>query len=320
LLSGGFVTSLSVLAVAALVGIYILVRKRPLSSRIGVLVSSAVCLVALVWTIGIIHKRHSFARRHASIVASSAAAPPSATMVAASPRPLAPARPVYGHSIVKGGIHSLGELLDVIATDPLAAKHYKGFDITHARFFRLDHNIMAYVSYRIDGKGIYWTSKPVLIMAGEEVITDGTNFIRARCGNMIAFASQLPVETASVTDTDTIVETLPPSPEDVLSTRLELTPSTVGGENLPETTPIGSPPANCCTGGGSFPPIFVPGLPNSPGSPGSPPVIPPSVNVDEFPRHGAFFALFATILLLFLVERIASDRRRRSAIREPRRP
>jgi hypothetical protein len=294
-------STLSALAVVALAGIYILVRKRAFSSRVAILATSSVCLLALICAIGIVRKRHRVASSHSSVVAShgTMAAPlaaPTGTVVAASSASLRAPRAVYGHSIVKGGIHTLGELLDVIATDPVAAQHYKGFDITRARFFRLDHNIMAYVSYRVDGKGIYWTSKPVLILAGEEVITDGTNFIRVRCGNMIAFASQLPMETESATDTDTIVETLPPLPEDVLMSSLEATPSISAG-----VPPVVAPPASCCSGEGYFPPpIFE--QPRPPGTPITP-IIPPGINVDEFPRHGAFFALFATILLLFLVER-----------------
>jgi hypothetical protein len=161
---------------------------------------------------------------------------------------------------------------------------------------------MAYVSYRVDGKGIYWTSKPVLIMAGEEVITDGTNFIRVRCGNMIAFGSQSPMEIEPATDTETIVETLPPLPAPYLMAILNATPTVPSG-NLPQVIPpVVAPPANCCSYEGyAPPPIF-----EQPGSPKSPntPLIPPSiVNTDEFPRHGAFFTLLATILLLFLVER-----------------
>ena len=298
--SGASFFALSVLAAAVLAGIYILVRKRSLSSRIGIFASSGVCLLALLWAIAVVHKRPSVAPSHGILAPSngamvSHAAAPNITNVAASSRSLGTPRAVYGHSIIKGGIHSLGELLDVIATDPVAAQHYKGFDITRARFFRLDHNIMAYVSYRVDGKGIYWTSKPVLIMAGEEVITDGTNFIRVRCGNMIAFASQLPMETESATDTDTIVETLPAIPAPFLTASLESAPSIPGAENTPAETP-----ANCCSGGGYFPPPIF----EQPRPPTTTPVIPPSmINVDEFPRHGAFFCIFATILLLFLVER-----------------
>jgi hypothetical protein len=300
---------LAAFAVVALIGIYLYVRTRALSQRIVILVASGACLLALLWAFGTIRKHSSVAPSHGIITATAShnavpfpSAPPATTMVAASSPLIEAPRAVYGHSIVKGGIHSLGELLDVIATDPLAAQHYRGFDITRARFIRLDHDIMAYVSYRVDGKGIYWTSKPVLIMAGEEVITDGTNFIRVRCGNMIAFGSQSPMEIEPATDTETIVETLPPLPAPYLMAILNATPTVPSG-NLPHVIPpVVAPPANCCSYEGyAPPPIFEqPRTPNSPTTP----VLPPSfVNIDEFPRHGAFFTLLATILLLFLVER-----------------
>jgi hypothetical protein len=302
-------TTSSALAVLALTGIHLYVRKRALASRIAILVASGACLLVLVLAIAGVRKHSSvaLAPSHGAVTVSHSAmvipaAAPSGTMLAASSASREAPRAVYGHSIVKGGIHSVGELLDVIATDPLAAQHYKGFDITRARFVRLDHNIMAYVSYRVDGKGIYWTAKPVLIMAGEEVITDGTNFIRVRCGNMIAFASQLPMEVEPATDTETIVETLSPLPEPRLMASLNATPIIPGGNSPSVTPPVVAPPANCCAYEGYYPPpIFE--EPRTPNSPNTPPTPPNTVSINEFPRRGAFFTLLATILLLFLVER-----------------
>jgi hypothetical protein len=131
---------------------------------------ASLCLVAAMWGFGTLSKRPR-AASHAAVAATHTAiathtVAPTGKLIAVSSQLVDAPRAVYGHSIVRGGIHSLGQLLDVIARDPLAAQHYKGFDITRARFIRLDHNIMAYVSYRVDGKGIYWTSKPELILAG----------------------------------------------------------------------------------------------------------------------------------------------------------
>ena len=299
---------ISALAAAGLAAVYWLLRKRAATSRTRILLASAVCLVAVMWGLTALSKRPTSAATHTAAAAHTAAiqhaAAPTGNLVAVSSRLVDAPRAVYGHSIVKGGIHSLGELMDVIARDPLAAQHYKGFDITRARFIRLDHNIMAYVSYRVDGKGIYWTAKPELIMAGEEVITDGTNFIRVRCGNMISYSPQSPVETDSPTDTNNIVQTFTPFADTPLANQVAFTPdgNTGGG-----TPPSGPPAANCCSGGGYGPPIFGPSGPGSPSGPGGPPpsvTPPPTVTADEFPGLEAFYTLFAGIIVLFLVGKV----------------
>ena len=292
--------TVSAIAAAMIVAIYLLLRTRNAASRIRILVMTSICLVAVMWGVGLLGKRPRPAPARpstavASHSSSSARAATSGRLVSASSRWVESPRAVYGHSIVKGGIHSLGELLNVIATDPLAAQHYKGFDITRARFIRLDHNIMAYISYRVDGKGIYWSSKPELIMAGEEVITDGTNFIRVRCGNMISYAPQSPAESDEPTDTDTIVETFTPFSNTPLAIPASVPPSGAPGGGTP-------PPSCCSTVGFTPPPIFgTPFTPNTPSGPGIPPVI---VSVDEFYGHGALYTLLAAILGLFLIRKL----------------
>jgi hypothetical protein len=298
--------AVSVCAAAAVTGVYLVLRKRAAASRIRILVTSSACLLVLMLGFGLLHRPPHFAasqtnsRATGQISPASRGAPAGKLLSVSSASRLVDApRAVYGHSIVKGGIHSLGQLLEVIATDPLAAQHYKGFDITRARFIRLDHNLMAYVSYRVDGKGIYWTSKPELIMAGEEVITDGTNFIRARCGNMISYAPQSPAEIDSPTDTNTIVETFTPFADTPLATNEDAPPSGAPAG----TPPSGNPPANCCSGPGFFPPpIFsTPPTPYTPSAPGSPP---PTVSVDEFSLRGAFYSLFTALVGLCLVRKL----------------
>jgi hypothetical protein len=295
--------TLSALAAAAVAVIYLLLRKRTAASRTRILVMSSLCLLALMWAFGALSRRSIAAPSRSSAVVAShnnfaahPAPPTTGRMVSVSSRAISV--PVYGHSIVKGGIHTLGQLLGVIATDPLAAQHYKGFDISKAHFIRLDHNIMAYVSYRVDGKGIYWSSKPELIMAGEEVITDGTNFIRVRCGNMISYAPQSPAETDAPTDTNTIVETFTPFSDTPLAVQVPTTPSGTPGAGTP---PTGNPPPPCC--GFTPPPIFTtPTPPLTPTNPGAPPLTP----VDEFPQHGAFYSLLVAIVGLFLFRKLFS--------------
>jgi hypothetical protein len=131
------------------------------------------------------------------------------------------------------------------------------------------------------------------------VITDGTNFIRVRCGNMISYSPQSPVETDSPTDTNNIVETFTPFSDTPLASKVNFTPNnTPGGGNGGWTPPLGAPPSNCCGGGGYTPPTFTPPTPNTPDGPGTPP---PTVTADEFPGLEAFYTLFAGIAVLFLV-------------------
>jgi hypothetical protein len=284
------------LAAVALAGLYLLLRKRDVAWRVGVLVVTCLCLLTVVLGPHFLHRvRHSGTVQFVSLsrsidgVSVHTAAPP-VKAAAISTKPVETTRAVYGHSIVKGGIHSLGELLDVIATDPLAAKHYKGFDVAKAHFIRLDHNIVAYVSYRVDGGGIYWTKEPKLIMAGEEVITDGTNYIRVRCGNEISYAQQAPVELDEPTDTETIVEYVPPPAPTPPEYAENFPPSYVAQNGSPPETPPPPTPGTVYTP----PPMFFP-----------PPIVPPTPphNIDEFGKHGAFYALVASVVLLLLVER-----------------
>jgi hypothetical protein len=120
-------------------------------------------------------------------------------------------RPVYGHSLVRGGVRSVAELMALIQADPQLAQHYQGFDLSKAHIITLDHNVVAYVSYRLED-GIYWTTHPILIPKGNEVITDGVNFIREACGNRIAYAPGTPVRPGEPQDMEVIVAfTLPPA-------------------------------------------------------------------------------------------------------------
>jgi len=120
-------------------------------------------------------------------------------------------RGVYGHSLVAGGIHSIDELMAVVAKDPRLAEHYKSFDLSRAHIVTLDHNVVAYVSYRL-AKGIYWEARPSIIAKGEQVITDGTNFIRVRCGNRISYAPGFPRQPVEPEDMDIVVALKPFGP------------------------------------------------------------------------------------------------------------
>jgi hypothetical protein len=321
----GFYGTSIVLAFAAIVlaGIYFLPKMRSAVWRLCAAAVWSLCLAAFVWGLSPARKERKASnartsatissKTHANAATPAVARTPGRTAITATTLETQTPRAVYGHSLVKGGIHSLGELMDVIARDPLAAQHYKGFDITQAHFMRLNHNVFAYVSYRVDGAGIFWTSKPKLILAGEEVISDGTNYIRVRCGNMISYAQQGPVRPDEPPDTDTIVETFPaiapPSiltPQQVPQSYIPPSASPAGPpSNTPPVTPSG-PPTTIPFGGYVPTPTVFP-QPYSPGTAPIVPVVPPPiVGIDEFSVRASFYTLFATIALLFLIKKLTS--------------
>lgn len=94
-------------------------------------------------------------------------------------------RPNYPLSIIPGGAYSPQELLSWLRRDPVVRGHYHGFDGASVRLVAAHRDILAYVSYRRDNK-VFWTHKPLRIPKGELLLTDGTNFARARCGNRLA--------------------------------------------------------------------------------------------------------------------------------------
>lgn len=95
-----------------------------------------------------------------------------------------PARPVYPYSVIPGGISSGRELAMRMAADSVASKHYSGFNVSRARVVRASRDKRVYVAYRVHDK-VFWTKKRLKIREGEELITDGINYARARCGNRI---------------------------------------------------------------------------------------------------------------------------------------
>ena len=101
------------------------------------------------------------------------------------------ARPVYRHSVVPGGIYSVGEAVDATGRDAVAAAHYNDVDLPALTVEELPAARRAYVSYRVRDR-IYWTRHTVELQAGETILTDGRNMIRARCGNRVSTHPQAP--------------------------------------------------------------------------------------------------------------------------------
>ena len=101
-------------------------------------------------------------------------------------------RPIYPYSILNSGAYDAEELNTKLHADPVAARHYASFDLRHVRPVTLPAARLAYVSYR-KGSDIYWTRKPVFLLAGETLLTDGKLLARARCGNRVSDTPEQPV-------------------------------------------------------------------------------------------------------------------------------
>ena len=98
-------------------------------------------------------------------------------------------RRVYPFSVVDGGVYSVQELRSAIWRDPVVAKHYSNFKLDRARVIEAQADGDFYVSYRIS-KEIFWTKKRLRVAKGERLITDGTNFTRTRCANVLSEVPQ----------------------------------------------------------------------------------------------------------------------------------
>lgn len=176
---------------------------------------------------------------------------PQTTVAQASPTvPVAAAaRAVYPYSIIAGGARSVDELKHAIAADPVVAAHYAGFDLENAHAVRLEQPRLVHVSYRI-GSAVYWTRKPLLIRAGETVLTDGVRTARTRCGNQLA---ETPGEVSPAEPVPSELDTPLPFivagvPAGMLPlSAVQALPEEDGGLSLP---PLGSPMSGILSGGG----------------------------------------------------------------------
>ena len=110
---------------------------------------------------------------------------------------------VYPYSIIEGGARSADELKQAIAEDPVVAAHYAGFNLENTKVVRLEQPKLAHVSYRL-GNAVYWTRKPLVISAGETVLTDGVHVARTRCANQLA---DMPGETSAAEPALAVLDT-----------------------------------------------------------------------------------------------------------------
>jgi len=127
-----------------------------------------------------------------AVVAASAAPLAHPALADANPVAAKNVRPVYPYSIVPGGVATRADVQQRVNTDQVVAKHYASFDIPRAHAMVVAKPRAVYVSYR-KGDKVYWTSKTVMLAAGETVLSDGASEIRGRCGNRISDKAMLPV-------------------------------------------------------------------------------------------------------------------------------
>jgi hypothetical protein len=128
------------------------------------------------------------------------------------PASLRQGRPSYTYSVIRGGAYSIPELDAVLRDDPVVAGHYAVFERAKLTMSSAPAAKLAYVSYRM-GDQLYWTRRPVRIARDEILISDGTHFARARCGNRISDTPQAPtaVDDAALERLDTIEASSPGS-------------------------------------------------------------------------------------------------------------
>ncbi|MBD8529473.1 MULTISPECIES: PEP-CTERM sorting domain-containing protein [unclassified Massilia] len=122
-----------------------------------------------------------------------AAAPAAQEKLVATGSDVVPARRVYRYSVVPGGAANGAELAQAIRNDRVVAAHYAGFDVQRARAVTVAAPRAVHVSYR-KGDTVYWTAKKTMLKAGETLLTDGHNDMRARCANRISDVPRFPVE------------------------------------------------------------------------------------------------------------------------------
>jgi len=114
--------------------------------------------------------------------------------------------PILNYSLIPGGISTLVEFRAAVAANSVLRARFADFNWDAAYITRTQNPMYVFVSFVKDGH-LFWTKKPMLIPAGEAIITDGVHTILMRCGNEIAWTPQTPEQ-----DTDTSLLATPEVP------------------------------------------------------------------------------------------------------------
>jgi hypothetical protein len=210
-------------------------------------------------------------------------------------------RIVYPYSLIAGGIHSIEELKNAIANDPVVSTEYAGFHLANARIIRLDRERSMHVAYRF-GDQVYWTKSELKLENGETLITDGEQTARTKCGNLITDAivvQDSPNEPTAqalntpISDpyTPTEVENVDEFPEIALAAYSDVPPvySTV--------PPTG---ANYYSGGRTDTSVS---LPSGPAGPSPYPAVPEASLVVRTPEPGTAILLLTALLALSYMQK-----------------
>lgn len=192
-------------------------------------------------------------------------------------------RPVYRHSVLPGGAQSGAEVKQKLAQDAPAAAHYRSINPDKLKAVHLKQDRRAYVSYRV-GQKIYWTRKPQLLKAGELVLTDGEQTVRARCGNRLEDEPQEEVQSADESPSDEEFEQIAEPDGHWPATGI---PNDRAGRQL---TAIMEPLFGWDPGGAALPGAGGPaGQPSTPGATPNPEARAPSPGPLGFPGGGIGF-------------------------------
>lgn len=215
------------------------------------------------------------------------------------------ARPVYPFSLVPGGVYSAQELQRALNVSKDLRAHYSDFDFGRVQLVREKQNMPAYVSYRHNGR-IFWTRHPLMLHAGELVLTDGHYTVRARCANQISMVPREPVE-VSPEKVENQMETPVPPP-----TLNEARLAPLSSALFPPTAvvPFGPPIAG-------FPPTGVVVSGQSPLPPGTSvpitPIIPTTPTPPPVPVPEPSSAVLGGLSLVLLSGALVWRERRRAA-------
>ena len=201
-------------------------------------------------------------------------------------------RRVYPFSIIRGGAYSKEELIAALEFDPVAESHYQEFQRTQLRAVRSPFVKPVYLSYRKDNL-IYWTGHPIRLHEGETLLTDGSLYARARCGNRISLVAQAPVALEEpLPSTLDLPEEIEAVPETLLKAAVEVEPKLtpmIGPEDF--ATPVSKPVTMFPPEGQIFGATIVTVLPMVGFSPVTPPpiaVVPVEFLVGSYPTPAGF--------------------------------
>jgi hypothetical protein len=214
-------------------------------------------------------------------------------------------RRVYPYSVVPGGVYTTADIEAAMDAERVVANHYAVVNTRRLQVVRLQQSRRAYVSYRL-GDEIFWTRHAGVIPEGEAILTDGVNWVRARCGNRLSESQQVPVNDqeppaaaldaplergpTGALDSSPLVFAVPASSASAAPLPLAFPPGgSAGGGLVPVLywPDASSPVPDLSQGAEASTPSFtvapVPGPNQSSGPPLQPPLLPPWVPPFEPP-------------------------------------